>query len=287
VTEDKTTTRDIFAWLNQVLADRRLPPIAFKLAFAVAQHINKETGIAYPSRARLASLVGVDSRSVNRVTKRLVTTGHLSVDMRSGRHRTNHYRLTKTVTAESPFGGGNGDRGDTVLDEETVTAESPFDMERVTPEDQKGDNAVPKGWHQCHPNYLRTSLGTKEREGVGGALERAPDGALKASLQDFENFWRIYPKQQGVMSAQAAFMTALQFASAGEIIAGAERYAKSRAGEEYRFHKDPARWLQGRHWMDAVPPKNEPAPRSSGGRGKPGYLNLAAQHIYDAEGHGE
>jgi hypothetical protein len=286
VVGDKTTTRDIFTWLNQVLADRCLPPIAFKLAFAVAQHVNKDTGIAYPSRARLASLVGIDSRSVNRLAKRLVSAGHLSVDMRGGRHLTNHYRLTKTVTAESPFDGGNGDPGATVSDEETMTAESPSSPERVTPDDQKGDTTVPKGCHHGHPNYLRTSLGTKEREGVS-ANERAPDGALIAGKEEFDLFWRVYPKKQGIMKAQVAFMNALRSASAGEIISGAERYAQSREGEEHRYHKDPTLWLQGYHWKDAIPAKKAPAPSSSGGRGKPGYLNLAAQHIYDAEGHGE
>lgn len=81
----------------------------------------------------------------------------------------------------------------------------------------------------------------------------APVKAKKPSgyTDDFENFWRTYPRRIEKKSAFKAWKTALKSgATADEITAGAARYAKYRAGEPERFTKHPSTWLNQGCWED-------------------------------------
>lgn len=83
-----------------------------------------------------------------------------------------------------------------------------------------------------------------------------PKAPVKAKKQtgytdDFENFWRTYPRRIEKKSAFKAWKTALKSgATADEITAGAARYAKYRAGEPERFTKHPSTWLNQGCWED-------------------------------------
>lgn len=66
---------------------------------------------------------------------------------------------------------------------------------------------------------------------------------------DFENFWRTYPRHEDKKKAFVAWQKALKGgATVDEIIAGAVRYAKYRAGEPEQYTKHPATWLNGDCW---------------------------------------
>lgn len=85
------------------------------------------------------------------------------------------------------------------------------------------------------------------------ATPAAPMKAKKPSgyTDDFENFWRTYPRCIEKKSAFKAWKTALKSgATADEITAGAARYAKYRAGEPERFTKHPSTWLNQGCWED-------------------------------------
>lgn len=85
------------------------------------------------------------------------------------------------------------------------------------------------------------------------ATPAAPVKAKKPSgyTDDFENFWRTYPRRIEKKSAFKAWRTALKSgATADEITAGAARYAKYRAGEPERFTKHPSTWLNQGCWED-------------------------------------
>lgn len=85
------------------------------------------------------------------------------------------------------------------------------------------------------------------------AAPKAPVKAKKSSgyTDDFENFWRTYPRRIEKKSAFKAWKTALKSgATADEITAGAARYAKYRAGEPERFTKHPSTWLNQGCWED-------------------------------------
>lgn len=84
--------RDKFLWLDQVRADPELTPLAFMLAYVIANLVNEREGFAWPSVARLASECRVTENGVKKVIRRLVERGHLSVEFGIGRGKTNRYR---------------------------------------------------------------------------------------------------------------------------------------------------------------------------------------------------
>lgn len=86
------------------------------------------------------------------------------------------------------------------------------------------------------------------------AAPKAPMKAKKSKKRndypdDFEEFWRIYPRHEDKKKAFKVWQTALKNgATADEIIAGAARYAKYRAGEPEQYTKHPSTWLNGDCW---------------------------------------
>lgn len=86
------------------------------------------------------------------------------------------------------------------------------------------------------------------------AAHKAPVKAKKSKKRndypdDFEEFWRIYPRHEDKKKAFKVWQTALKNgATADEIIAGAARYAKYRAGEPAQYTKHPSTWLNGDCW---------------------------------------
>jgi Helix-turn-helix domain len=66
-------------WMTAAAYDRRLKPSDFKVAFVIAQHINAETGKAYPSEALVADIVGTSVRTVERTVTLLHETGWLRI----------------------------------------------------------------------------------------------------------------------------------------------------------------------------------------------------------------
>lgn len=86
------------------------------------------------------------------------------------------------------------------------------------------------------------------------AAPKAPVKAKKSKKRNdypdnFEEFWRIYPRHEDKKKAFTVWQKALKGgATADEIIAGAARYAKYRAGEPEQYTKHPSTWLNGDCW---------------------------------------
>jgi hypothetical protein len=67
---------------------------------------------------------------------------------------------------------------------------------------------------------------------------------------DFDTFWKLYPRRVEKFTARSAWDKALKHGTPEEIVEGARRYASERAGENIRFTKHPATWLNGGCWLD-------------------------------------
>ena len=116
--------------------------------------------------------------------------------------------------------------GDDMIDVEIVEGETPSDALIDVPASQELAIATP-----AVPVKAKK---TKKRNDY-------PD--------DFENFWRTYPRHEDKKKAFVAWQKALKGgATVDEIIAGAVRYAKYRAGEPEQYTKHPATWLNGDCW---------------------------------------
>jgi hypothetical protein len=66
----------------------------------------------------------------------------------------------------------------------------------------------------------------------------------------FDEFWAAYPRRREKISARTAYDRALKRGTHEEIMAGVRQYAKERFGQEERYTKHPATWLNAGCWMD-------------------------------------
>ncbi|WP_336791641.1 helix-turn-helix domain-containing protein [Gordonia malaquae] len=67
----------------------------------------------------------------------------------------------------------------------------------------------------------------------------------------FEEWWTAYPKRSGKGQARTAYRAALKKVSAGELLAGAERYRDDR-NRKPDYTKNASTWLNGECWADEV-----------------------------------
>jgi hypothetical protein len=68
---------------------------------------------------------------------------------------------------------------------------------------------------------------------------------------DFDRFYAAYPRKVGRKDAERKWTKAIKDGADPEtVIAGAERYARQRAGQDQKFTKHPATWLHQGCWMD-------------------------------------
>jgi hypothetical protein len=88
--------KDVFGFLNEVCADSEINGAAMKVAYAITQFINWETGVAFPSLETLAEKTGLYPYSVRRAVKILVERGHIGFEPgKQGRGHPNRYWLLK------------------------------------------------------------------------------------------------------------------------------------------------------------------------------------------------
>lgn len=83
-------------------------------------------------------------------------------------------------------------------------------------------------------------------------LEQLQGIKPRAVDDNFEIFWRLYPRRVGRVDAARAWAK-LSNADQGNALAGAEAYAKIWAlahQERHQFIKYPASWLRARSWED-------------------------------------
>ncbi|MBY0298080.1 MAG: helix-turn-helix domain-containing protein [Methylobacterium sp.] len=93
----RSATQAKLDWLDAVAADyERVNPTTFKVAYAVAQHLNNHTREAWPSQVRLAKLIGVSETTLRASLRTLVGLGHLEQGKRGVRNA-NKYRLGRAA----------------------------------------------------------------------------------------------------------------------------------------------------------------------------------------------
>lgn len=94
----RSFTRQVFDWLRQVRDDDRLTYADFVIAFTIADHINRETGDAWPALQTIADLCKTTKNTVIASTRRMAKCGHLEIEPgRAGRGHSTRYRLTEKV----------------------------------------------------------------------------------------------------------------------------------------------------------------------------------------------
>lgn len=85
--------------------------------------------------------------------------------------------------------------------------------------------------------------------------EIEPNTSSSSVDDGFANFWATYPRRIGKGAALKAWKKALKTATAEQILAGAERYAQIRAGDDPQYTAHPATWLNQQRWEDEPDPE--------------------------------
>lgn len=96
---------------------------------------------------------------------------------------------------------------------------------------------------------------------LGQELRKADYGLMEGYMDNFDEFWSVYPRKVAKVAAMKAFNKALKMASPAVILEGAKAYARQRAGEDANYTKHPSTWLNGGCWGDNIsfaPAQSEP-----------------------------
>lgn len=102
---------EIFSWRDQVIADRRLPLLAFHVAVIISRYVDPVTGDVRVSPAEVAAQLKVTGHAVRKVADELQARGHLRPVRCRGRITPSLYRLgvqpvtKRTWGARAPLHG--------------------------------------------------------------------------------------------------------------------------------------------------------------------------------------
>ena len=239
-------------WLEQVARDADLRPSAARLAIVMSGLINRETGDAWPSIDHLAAELGMSRRGVQKAVESLVERGYLERDLGGGRKLSNRYKLRiPGDKGRTPVHGfdpkqrtpvhGNSDK--------QRTAVHPLEAERANGRSDKGRTPV-------HPTPFKETNEDRDLSLSLSDSQKSSTAKAKSTDPNFGEFWQHYPRKAGRKNAERAFAKAVKDGTdPRDIIAGSMRYAAERDGQEPRFTKHPATWLNGGHWEDEPTPQ--------------------------------
>ena len=262
--------------MTHVWATSKQKGSALVLLLAIADYAHDDGGGAYPSVETLAAKCRMTDRNVQLLIRSLCDAGELCVEVGTGPHRSNMYRLpmgekfsplksfqgenagtarvknsvpegeklgTARVKASSPNPSGNRHR--------TVTEPSYAKPARI---------AEPEPLAEATPPPVR-SLSPVEKE----KAERTPPGASTERF-GFDHwfaatFWPAYPNKADkarALKSLKPFVTT--DARAAEVMAGLGRYMRSEkwARDGGKYVESGGVWCLNRRWEDEPPPAGTP-----------------------------
>lgn len=285
-------TRRLFDWQRQIVGDHDLPRSALHVAVVIADHVNRDTGIAWPGQDRIAEITGLSKSGVRKAIAALAERGHLEVSAGQGFRVTSRYRMVIKAGATErkrppsdtfPASQGKEKRpsGDTFPGSEVankcpVSAQKcpPSDTVKCPPSDTEPSegNRLKEPSEVDTPNNSPNDLFSEDRRETNDPPEaRAtspeadaapvagapPPDAAGADAAGFEAFWQHFPRRVAKGAARRAWSKATRKADPATIIRGAMAYAAQRDGQDPTFTAHPATWLNGERWGDdPAPPRN-------------------------------
>lgn len=117
--------------------------------------------------------------------------------------------------------------------------------------DPKPENPASENQASVFQALLEEQKRTTEKE----------DKDISIIQHHFDTFWAVYPRKIGKGQARTAFQKALKKARPADIMAGCERYAQERAGQDPAYTAHPSTWLNGERWLDE--PTQPPQPKTT------------------------
>ena len=121
------------------------------------------------------------------------------------------------------------------------------------------------------PTSLENNEENTERDNLSISSEASRETPTETVTQDarktvtpsddFDEWWCQYPRSVGKKPARKAYDLVIKKreATAQELLAGAIRYSTERSGQDPKFTKLPAAWLNDGRWADEPAPAGQPA----------------------------
>ena len=243
-----------------VLFHPELSALAVRLYLALRKYADAK-GDCFPSRKKLADLLGVGVPTLDRARKQLVSAGAIEIRQRRAsddRWLTSMYRVHWHPRIEMIQGVGSQTihpSNETEALTQTHTSTNTQDQEH----DPQGSLSQGEATEGEAPTGL---------SGAATGLVRLPE---KGS---FEDFWRAYPRKVGKRAAMQAYVAAIREADPRDILAAAKRYAAD-PNREPQFTAHPTTWLRQGRWEDEPLPARKSA-QTGGARRMDSYADIHA-----------
>lgn len=261
VTDDSTVhvERGPFEMVpHWILFHPDLSALAVRLYLVLRRHADSR-GDCFPSRQKLADLLGVGVPTLDRARKQLVSAGAIEMRQRRGsddRWLSSLYRVRWHPRNETIQGLGS----------ESLPPSNETDALTQTHLSTKTKD---QDLHLRDP--LQPGEAT-EATSPPGLPERATQAGRWPERAFFEEFWRVYPRKVGKRAAQEAFTQATRVTTAEIIITAAMRYAAD-PNREPQFTAHPTTWLRQGRWEDEPLPARKNA-QTGGARRMDNYADI-------------
>lgn len=242
---------DQFNWLRQVAFDNDLAPIASRIAITLTKYFNRKNGgWTFMRQNTVAAELGISVRTVNDTLNHMTARGHLLSDRR-GVMKTNRYHLALKPTDSDTQKSAHHDTQDFAH------------QERVTRKFSRSDaqNSSKVIREKLRTNPLKEPIEKEpiERESITSDVVEVDSGRRQGDDQSstepdvevlFDQFYKQYPKHEDRKDALKAYRAVIKkkLATPEELLAAAMRYAASQAGNDRKFIKNPATWLNKGSW---------------------------------------
>lgn len=243
-----------------VLFHPELSALAVRLYLALRKHADAR-GDCFPSRKKLADLLGVGVPTLDRARKQLVAVGAIEIRQRRAsddRWLTSMYRVRWHPRIEMIQGVGSqmihpSNKTDalTQTHQSTKTQDQDRDGQGSLSQGEATEGATPAGL-------------SGEATGLGRLPERA----------SFEDFWRAYPRKVGKRAARDAFTDAAREVDPRLIVEAAKRFAAD-PNREQQFTPHPTTWLRQGRWEDEPLPARKNG-QTGGARRMDNYADIHA-----------
>ncbi|WP_199546641.1 helix-turn-helix domain-containing protein [Streptomyces sp. N35] len=281
----------------------------------LAEHASPTGTGAHPSVLRIQYRTGYDRATIQRALRRLEKAELITRDgAREGRTR---YRLAlQLLRPETDWSdlereedelrlaaterkrrsrakGVTHSKSVTVTDAEDVTVTH---GESVTGDVTHAESVrhalkVRPSRTERSPNHQQPSDNQLHKDSSPAAEQSAdskaaPAGNTKSDhhLKAFGAFWSNYPKKRAREAAKKAWIAALERgAEPKHIVDAAQAYARERAGEDPKYTKFPATWLNQGCYDDEPDPQPGPRPLRAVAGGYEPYRNPTDQSVYDED----
>jgi hypothetical protein len=274
-----TVVRKLHA-VMATLFDPDISKSAAAVLSCLAEHANRDTGLAWPGHGLLAIETGLSKRQVTRAMQDLREARYIVVAEESRPARTARYRLSykgadrvdemfdwsnRNPAASNSTRSGN-EGGDIRVTEGGDVRVTTKGEGVVTSLSKGGDNDGSKVVTAMSSEPTHRTPTMKEGEVVGGSIGSGPGGpSLAAPTKEmFDLFWTVYPKgehkHQGECELRAQLAAGVSFE---DIVDGARRYTQHCRAKhtDYRYVPYARNWLRDQRWRDAYrAPEPEPAP---------------------------